>query len=262
MKEREQSALIGPIDKSVLRQDNERSPKWWQWRKKTFSGRLEKEYKYAGYFLILLVFISFAAFYKTYFADLPGFAEPIHLLIHVHVLVLSLWIFMLIAQPFLILYNKQQWHRRLGKLAYLVVPLVILTSIGMMYDVYYRGQLDNMTLLDNLRNLLFPFASNTMMIVFFALAMWSIKKKNFANHTRYMIGMAIIILDPTITRIALFWYDVPYPFVMTITYAIIDSVLLALILFDIWKGFNYRPYLLVAAFFVCFQALFYASFYF
>ncbi len=230
-------------------------------RKKRSKGVVEKEYKFAGYLLIPLVLIVFFAFYKTYFVDPPGFKESVHLLVHAHTLILSLWVLMLIAQPLLVLYKKNKIHRLLGKVSYVLVPLVIVTSIGMMFDVFYRAQLDNIPLIDNYRNLLFPFASNTMMILFFILAIINAKRKNIPNHTRYMIGMAIIILDPTISRIAIFWYDIPYPEVMSVTYFFIDTLLLCLIAYDVWNKLDYKPYLVVTSCFLFFQMLFYGSFY-
>ena len=86
-----------------------------------------KTYKYLGYFLLLLIPLTFAGFYKTYIGQFPDFEEKIDSFIHFHALIASLWILILIIQPFLILNKKYAAHRTIGKLSYILFPLLILS---------------------------------------------------------------------------------------------------------------------------------------
>lgn len=60
-------------------------------------------YHNLGYWFLLFIVLSFAGFYHTYFTKLLDIKTPI---IHIHFLLMGLWISMLIVQPFLIKYKK------------------------------------------------------------------------------------------------------------------------------------------------------------
>ena len=66
---------------------------------------MEKNYRYLPYFLILIVPITIAAFYKTYIVQFPNFSERNGTFIHIHAAISMIWIAMLIIQPFLIQAN-------------------------------------------------------------------------------------------------------------------------------------------------------------
>ena len=90
---------------------------------------MEKKYKYLGYILLLLIPLTFAGFYKTYIGQFPNFDDNIDSLVHFHAFIASIWIVMLIAQPLLVLNKKLKAHRTIGKISYLVFPLLILSFI-------------------------------------------------------------------------------------------------------------------------------------
>src|SRR5690242_19835730 len=86
---------------------------------------IEKSYRYLGYFLMLLVPIVVVGFWRTYFGQFPGFKNLLatH---HYHAVAASLWIILLVAQPILIQYKQLRWHRILGKVSYVVFPMLLL----------------------------------------------------------------------------------------------------------------------------------------
>ena len=81
---------------------------------------MDKTYKYLGYFLLLLIPLIFAGFYKTYFQPFPNFKKDIDFYIHIHAAIAALWVAILIAQPFLIINEKKALHRKIGKLTYFI----------------------------------------------------------------------------------------------------------------------------------------------
>ena len=76
--------------------------------------------------MLLLIPLTFAGFYKTYFEPFPNFGKNIDIYIHIHAVIASLWIAILIVQPFLIVNKKIALHRSVGKLSYVVFPLLII----------------------------------------------------------------------------------------------------------------------------------------
>lgn len=56
----------------------------------------------------------------------PNFGKNIDVYSHIHAFIASVWVATLIVQPFLIANKKIALHRIIGKLSYLVFPLLIL----------------------------------------------------------------------------------------------------------------------------------------
>lgn len=67
---------------------------------------MNKSYQYPGYFLLLLIPLTIAGFFKTYISQFPDFGEDITSFIHIHAFIASVWMGMLIVQPFLIVNKK------------------------------------------------------------------------------------------------------------------------------------------------------------
>lgn len=84
---------------------------------------MEKGYKKVVFFFAIILMIALPGFYKSYFALFPEFAglKNIH---HFHATVLLAYLIMLVVQPILISRKKIAAHRFIGKVSYLLVPLI------------------------------------------------------------------------------------------------------------------------------------------
>jgi len=81
----------------------------------------------AGALLVLsLIGLTIAAFWPSYlsrpFAKIDGYT-------HAHATLGAIWLFLLLAQTFLIRTGKRDAHRALGKLSYLFAPLFFLSGL-------------------------------------------------------------------------------------------------------------------------------------
>lgn len=195
---------------------------------------MEKAYKNLEYFLLLLIPLTFLGFYKTYFNQFPSFEEHITIFIHLHAAIASLWILMLIAQPLLIRNKKNKLHKKIGKISYIVFPLLILSFVPQMIWIVSS---------DNPAFIFFPLADSILLILFYSLAIYHRKKT--AKHMRYMIGTAIVFLGPTIGRIGPLLLGLPEGVTQNYMYALIYLILIGLLFLDRKKGKNYKPYVLI-----------------
>lgn len=194
---------------------------------------MEKTYKNLGYVLLLLIPFTFFGFYKTYFNQFPTF-ESTRSYIHIHAAIASIWILMLIAQPLLIRKRKYKLHRLVGKISYWVFPLLILSFIPGMVRLVNS---DDPTIL------FFPLSDVIMLLLFYSLAIFH--KRNTSKHMRYMIGAALVFLDPTLGRIGIFWLGLSDKVNQNLLCTIIFLTLIGLIFVDRKNGKNYTPYLII-----------------
>jgi uncharacterized membrane protein HdeD (DUF308 family) len=207
---------------------------------------MEKKYRYLGYFMLLLIPLIFAGFYKSYIGQIPDFTENITIYMHIHALIATAWIAMLIAQPLLILNKKTALHRAIGKLSYIVFPLLVLSFIPQIIRNIDQGQM---------LFLFYPLADGTLLVVFYSLAIYNRKKSPM--HMRFMIANALVFLGPTIGRIGPSLFEWSLVVTQNVQYTIIYSILLGLILYDRANNRKYTPYLVAVGCYAVHQAVFY-----
>ncbi len=87
---------------------------------------MQKVYRNTAIFIFLVLIAVQWGFYQSYTSHFPQFknATP---LIHVHGALLMTWMLLLIVQPLLIHYGKAPLHRTIGKVSWLLGPLIIIS---------------------------------------------------------------------------------------------------------------------------------------
>lgn len=210
---------------------------------------MDKSYKHLGYFFLLLIPLSIAGFYKSYVGIFPHFPENITIYVHIHAALATIWITMLIIQPFLAAGKKFSTHRKLGKLSYIIFSLLILSFIPQII----RTAKSEFAIYN-----FFPVADCVLLILFYSLAVYH--KRNSARHMRYMIGTALVFLGPTIGRIGPNLFELSSFTTQHIQYSIIYFILISLIFYDRSKGKKFQPYIVVTGGFLAHQLVFYYLF--
>ena len=191
---------------------------------------MEKEYRNVGFIFLLFIPLTFLGFYKTYFVLSPEFTGTVDIYTHIHALVASIWITLLITQPLLIRYKNFKLHRFFGKISYFIFFALILSFIPQMIKEYGKN--------------LFPLNASfdiVLLILFYALAIKHKKKVNI--HMRYMIAIALIFIGPTLGRIIFFLLKLENLGSLHIPYLIVIGILLGLIFWDKKNDREYKPYL-------------------
>jgi hypothetical protein len=199
----------------------------------------------------LFILLVVAGFYSSYFTI---FFEPKEPIIHVHFALMSLWIILLIVQPFLIKFKRLRLHRLLGKCSYFLFPLVALSGYQMIRYSYYNVLFDHDTQAKlGVQQLsaeqLNAFAASfeaiaifylVLFVLFYSLAIIYRKKSNI--HARFILASALTLLGPTVDRIVLFGFGtqmLPGSLPIELVAFAIADVVLILLLFKDYK--NRRP---------------------
>jgi hypothetical protein len=210
---------------------------------------MEKKYKYLGYFLLLLIPITFAGFYRTYISQFPNFEESIKDIdtyVHIHALISSAWILILIIQPFLIQNKKNKFHRTIGKISYIIFPLLILSFIPLIIKSINVGKIPFTFL---------PLSDLILLIVFYSLGIYN--RRTVAKHMRYMIVTAIVLLGPTMSRMGIFLLGWSLTLTQHILHVFLYTLFISLILYDKANNKNYLPYKLGLFCYIIHHVLFY-----
>ena len=171
---------------------------------------------FAGLFLVALV-----AFWPSYLSKIFSASNYTHF----HAFIAALWMLMLVAQPMLIRARRLAWHRLLGRISYVLAPLMVVSivllahsRIGGVSGEAYAVQ----------TYILYLQASLTVLFgVSYALAIY--KRRVVALHARFMVCTALTMIDPVVIRL-LFWIDrTPSWNYQWFTFGLTDLVLVTLI---------------------------------
>lgn len=202
---------------------------------------MEKHYKNIGYcFLILLVFVALG-FYYPYFSLFPDF-KSVTVVVHIHALLLMLWVVILIAQPLLIRYHKNRAHKIIGKVTYFLLPLVIVSSFGVIRQQYYEGIAQKMTSIESFKVIFTSFAGLFTILTYYLCAIVNIRRGNIALHMRYMICLFLEFIPPTVGRTLGYWFGIRQFYTYNISIALATLILVILIVADKKRKLNYTPY--------------------
>lgn len=206
---------------------------------------MEKNYKYLAYFFLILIPLTIAGFYKTYFSLIPDFDENITFWYHVHAFIASLWIIMLIVQPFLIRFKKVGFHKSVGKFSYVLFPLLILSFVPTSFSMIDRFGIESV---------FFPIILSILLIIFYSQAI--IHRKHTNIHMRYMIATAIVFIDPTLNRIWSNIFHLSEGIRDHITFGIQYSILFGLIYLDWSNNRNFKPYVVALVCFIIYHIIY------
>ena len=201
---------------------------------------MQKVYRNTAIFIILIMIGVQWGFYRTYTSQFPNFIDKTTT-IHIHGALLMAWLILLIVQPLLIRTGRAQLHRTIGKVSYVLGPLIIISLFLIGRGAYLREsgivpeQQMLATMVLDLRGLI-SFA------IFWALAMFY--RKDSSSHMRYMIATGILAIGPGVGR-GLISSGVAFPTALTITDVLDLAIVGTLVGFDIYRKKNYKPFLVV-----------------
>src|ERR1700712_3913685 len=83
----------------------------------------------SGYYFIGLVAIVFLGFWPSYFSRFFNGTNNYSFYFHFHAIMMSLWVAILITQPILIRKKKLAVHRLIGKLSYVIMPVLLISVL-------------------------------------------------------------------------------------------------------------------------------------
>lgn len=211
--------------------------------------KLEKTLFQKSYLFFVIFFLFMIwGFWFTYFSKM---GEQVNYRLHFHGITLISWCFMLIVQPWLIRLKKVALHRKIGLLSYLIVPLILFSTIDLLkfrlLGLQHTSPYSNFAIALILNALL-------VFIILYGLAIYH--KNKGTIHARYMLCTVFPMLPPVTDRIigthlpSLLKY-LPtlegYPLVPIYSFVIVDILLLFLCIWDFrsHKRWNVFPFVLL-----------------
>lgn len=205
-------------------------------------------YRLTSVLMILLILGVQWGFYSNYLSQFPNFIDKTPI-IHFHGIFLMAWMILLVIQPMLIYLKKAKIHRMIGKISWVLGPLIIISMFLVGRGSYWRG-LDfiqqnpgSFTASDNLAVMVLDIRGYLTFAIFWALAM--AYRKNSPAHMRYMIATGLLAIGPGMGRGLMNTFDFSLQAALTLT-DVLDLVLVGAFLgYDLVKKKDHKPYSVV-----------------
>lgn len=216
--------------------------------------------------LLLLIPLTVIGFYPSYWSKITDNITTVR---HVHAFFMSAWVIMSIVQPYLIIKKKTHIHKFVGKVSYVLTPLLVVSGymlIQARYDrILLRIQNEVVTGKANLTpdEVLREVASSQRLgIIFFLILIICYlvaiaNRKKILQHATYMMGAIFTSIDPTLDRIIGRWASAnqmePNILIDYGSQLFAISLLCALAIYQRSKQQSLRPVLIVISLYsICF----------
>jgi len=163
-------------------------------------ARLSFEHRFFLTVAVLFPLITFIGFAPSYYLKTVFNSRPIpSTLVHVHGLVMSLWIILFSVQAYLISSKRIKLHMTLGMSSIVLAAVMIVT--GMMTAVAAGARGGGFPGYPPLVFMNVPLVGVFVFAVLFGAALYY--RKNAANHKRLMLVTVLVFLSPSISRLPL-----------------------------------------------------------
>jgi hypothetical protein len=215
---------------------------------------MESAYRNVGYFLLALPLVVLAGFWIPYLSEIPRFEPSITVPVHLHALLLFAWIVLLVVQPLAIRTGAYGLHRVLGRISYVLMPLIVASAVAMIHKEYHEHLASGMRSGGALAAEFLSVTQLALLGIFYCLAIIRIKRHEVAAHMRYMICIALALLPAGLARTLGYWFDVRQSHSQTYCLIVIDLCLIGLVWFDRNRHLAARPYIQALAAYVIIEA--------
>ena len=213
---------------------------------------MQNTYRLTSLFFTAILLVVLWGFYRTYFMHFPGF-NGFQTAQHFHGVMMMVWLFMLIVQPILIVSGKTSLHRLLGKTSYLIAPLVALSIFFVTRMSYYKI-LSEAGEVPAIASGALQFPLMIAFLIFWALAIWN--KADSYVHMRYMIGTSVLMIGPGLGRALIVYFGYPFESAVNNVDYIVMGIVALLMVIDILRKHNYKPYLTILITLICCHLIF------
>ena len=180
----------------------------------------------------LVLLLVFAGFAQTYYLKSLFGGDALSALLHLHGLVMTLWILLFLLQVRLIATRRVALHRRVGKWGMGLGLLLLVIGIATAVDSARRAQAAPAAL----SFLATSLGGLFMFIALIALGIVYRRQRDF--HSRLMLLANLSILAPAIARLPL---EVIERGGLTLTFILKDACVLAFVIYDVASARRLHP---------------------
>lgn len=173
------------------------------------------------------------------FGFLPLKFEPFarfSLIEHFHGIFAMGWMILIVAQTYLIGHDNVSWHRQLGKLSFVLAPMLVITAFATVVGLLAIDPVKFPLKVGDPRLVIgyLDFGLLVYFIMFYVLAI--VNRRDFRRHQRFMVCTAFIAIPVSFGRILFRYVSRDMNPVMNVVYSdLLIMAILALLMLNDWQ---------------------------
>jgi hypothetical protein len=203
---------------------------------------MEKAYNQLYLLFVAIFFVLLWGFFRTYIVLFPSFKGMV-LTDHVHGALMMSWVLMLIVQPLLIRRKLLKWHRIIGKVSYVTMPLLLL-SIFFVTKIGYQKDLGSGSRPEAVAGIFLSLPNLVSLGFLYAMAI--LNKKKAKIHMRYMLGTSLFLIAPGLGRALIMYFHVAFSPAIYYSYGVDLLLALTFLVYDLRRKRLYQPYIIIS----------------
>jgi hypothetical protein len=203
-------------------------------------------YRGISLFFILVMAVITWGFYKTYIIFFPSFTG-FNSLQHFHGAMMATWMVFLIIQPLLIRSGRITIHRAIGKLSFIIAPLLVVSIFLLSRMVYQRPEA-GVSHEQKIAMIALSIPFLVGFIIFYSLAI--INRRNTYKHMRYMIATSFLMISPGLGRALIIYYNFSLQDAVNYSSYLVMAIAGGLLINDIVKKRTSSPFAVVLSVFI------------
>ena len=189
-------------------------------------------HRYSVLFFAVVAISAVVGFWPDYLSRILD--EPAAV-VHIHGALMSLWLALLISQAYLIRSNRRAIHRQIGKLSYVLAPLVFVSIATIRHNAMIET---GDPIIEQDLRLLFPNVIGQPLMFAFAYGLAIYYRHDPATHARFMLCTPIPMAGPIFNRVMGFYFmNEDFALAAQITNSVL---LISLVLLSVWDWRSHR----------------------
>lgn len=157
---------------------------------------MERKHGVLIFIFVSIACISLAGFFSSYLSHMPDYGKfPV--LIHVHFLTFLCWLALIVIQPILIRRKNFGLHRKIGRLSYVLAPILIVPLVMLISRKIIRLIPENPdgAAFEALLGLLDVVSFATYYVIAMA------NRRNVRWHVAFILAASLVALNPGMARL-------------------------------------------------------------
>ena len=155
------------------------------------------------YFAVLIP-ATILGFWETFLSILDNLPDKITPLIHVHALLMTLWLLMLIAQAWFVRTKRFRPHQWVGRSSYVIAPLIIFLGLATLHEALNRTP-GGVPVEGPVGSRLGVFGFGQMLAFGITWGLAIVYRKQPPQHVRFIISTSFAIAPAVVIRVFVSW---------------------------------------------------------
>lgn len=145
---------------------------------------------------LIVIFFSLAGFFPSYIGYFPDYGN-FKWTIHIHFATFCCWFLLIVIQPILIRKKKFELHKKLGKLSYILMPVLVITILLLRFGKLDEELKDSVELASF--NTFLTFADIISLFGYYLIAV--LNSKNLRWHVAFILATTLVAFNPGLARL-------------------------------------------------------------